>query len=361
MVHATYKGVTDYYICADQWSSDWSDLACKQMGFESASLISNKTVSSQYFLQVTLPFDSLNTTGNSTFFLMKFLQITTCSSKQAVSMKCNPTECGIRTVAHDSVGPYIINGDLAARGAWPWQAIVYLYGSFECGGTILNDRWILTAGHCVYKSYWTTYPPYAYTVKLGSIYLDGFNNDTQTFSVDLVLRHPLFNYDTLTFDSGLLRLSTRITFTDTVRPICMPSPNVDLNQFRVCVITGFGQFSSAHESSQLLLQAKVDILPYAACLNNILSVTGTYVYEGITLVDKLMICLGSIPTVTNIGSCHGDSGGPLSCQDHHGTWTEVGICSYGFPNRQGVDCSLSIYSGLSSMIDWVQNQILIYP
>ena len=54
-------------------------------------------------------------------------------------------ECGVRSVPPDSVGPYIVNGDVAARGAWPWYVQVLISGGF-CGGSIINERWILTAG-----------------------------------------------------------------------------------------------------------------------------------------------------------------------------------------------------------------------
>jgi len=56
--------------------------------------------------------------------------------------------CGVRAVQADSVGPYIINGDLAKRGAWPWHVSVFYQGSYHCGGSIVNSKWILIAAHC---------------------------------------------------------------------------------------------------------------------------------------------------------------------------------------------------------------------
>jgi len=50
----------------------------------------------------------------------------------------------------DSIGPYIVNGDLAKRGAWPWQVSLFYQGIFKCGGSILNAKWIVTAAHCGY-------------------------------------------------------------------------------------------------------------------------------------------------------------------------------------------------------------------
>lgn len=79
---------------------------------------------------------------------------------QCIAFVCN-AECGTRgDIPPDSVGPYIINGQRAMRGAWPWQVLYeigYYYSSDDpsnfqwytyCGGVILNEQWVLTAGHC---------------------------------------------------------------------------------------------------------------------------------------------------------------------------------------------------------------------
>ena len=35
-------------------------------------------------------------------------------------------------------------------GSWPWQAYLKWRGGFTCGGTLITDQWVLSAGHCFY-------------------------------------------------------------------------------------------------------------------------------------------------------------------------------------------------------------------
>ena len=57
--------------------------------------------------------------------------------------------CGRRSPNITNFGPYIINGQWAARGAWPWQVMLKKNGRFICGGVLLSKRWVLTAAHCI--------------------------------------------------------------------------------------------------------------------------------------------------------------------------------------------------------------------
>ena len=49
------------------------------------------------------------------------------------------------------ISDFIVNGDIADVGAWPWQAALIWNGRVVyCGGTLLNNQWVVTAAHCVY-------------------------------------------------------------------------------------------------------------------------------------------------------------------------------------------------------------------
>ena len=55
--------------------------------------------------------------------------------------------CGKRMVEVSS--RYIANGEDAAHGNWPWHAALYMGNIYFCGGTLINEQFVITAAHCV--------------------------------------------------------------------------------------------------------------------------------------------------------------------------------------------------------------------
>ena len=45
----------------------------------------------------------------------------------------------------------IVNGKDAKVGAYPWMVSILNAGDSWCGGSILNENWVVTAGHCFMK------------------------------------------------------------------------------------------------------------------------------------------------------------------------------------------------------------------
>lgn len=43
----------------------------------------------------------------------------------------------------------IVGGDFAKENQFPHQIALYYKGNFRCGGSIYNEKWIITAAHCV--------------------------------------------------------------------------------------------------------------------------------------------------------------------------------------------------------------------
>ena len=75
---------------------------------------------------------------------------------------------------------------------------------------------------------------------MGGILASDQEQGTVLSTVSRMFSHPQYDSRTDVADIALLKLSSPVTFTDTIRPICLPSQEVNFNQFKVCVGTGFG-------------------------------------------------------------------------------------------------------------------------
>ena len=47
--------------------------------------------------------------------------------------------------------PYVLGSRESVDGQWPWMVAVMTGPVFRCGGSLVDDQWVLTAGHCIYK------------------------------------------------------------------------------------------------------------------------------------------------------------------------------------------------------------------
>uniref|UniRef100_A0A336M4L7 CSON003126 protein n=1 Tax=Culicoides sonorensis TaxID=179676 RepID=A0A336M4L7_CULSO len=107
----------------------------------------------------------------------------------------------------DFVQPYevmrrIYNGDNAKIEDYPFVVVCYKNVSFSCGGSILNEYWILTAGHCT-----------CHKIQWGVTNRDP--NGPNMIDVSQSVRHPDYESHERV-DIKLLRLAEPIVFGTTV-------------------------------------------------------------------------------------------------------------------------------------------------
>lgn len=136
------------------------------------------------------------------------------------SPSSSPTaRCGIRQVnRRDSK---IVGGTSTFHGQYPWAAsirIKYANNRHHCGGSLINDQWILTAAHCV-----ASFSSPSFVVRLGG-YLR--SNVQEQGSIDVPVKylvsHEEFTFSSFNNDIALLKLQDKVNFTEYIQPICLP-------------------------------------------------------------------------------------------------------------------------------------------
>ncbi|KAJ8925763.1 hypothetical protein NQ315_009611 [Exocentrus adspersus] len=270
----------------------------------------------------------------------------------------------------------ITSGEEVGIEEFPWMALVVYYTGtgydLKCGGTIINERYVLTAGHCVHNFNIAG-------VKLGEYNLDTMEdclkNDNyedycapppQDFLIETMKVHPEYNPKTFENDIALLRLATPANFSfckynqelvtqyftrtyehfpANIKPICLPLSEMDLTGKSV-IVSGWGVTETGLKSS-VLMKVSLPVAPISECQKK---------YESFAPVTNKQICAGGYK---GRDSCTGDSGGPMKYVDIvDGTprYIQYGIVSYG-PKHCGIEGRPGIYTRVARYIRWILDNL----
>jgi hypothetical protein len=74
---------------------------------------------------------------------------TTTTTKTTVVTTATIKGCGNPVIKPFVPESRIVGGLPAIPHSFPWQIYMQKNGKFFCGGSIINDYWILTATHCI--------------------------------------------------------------------------------------------------------------------------------------------------------------------------------------------------------------------
>ncbi|XP_035787970.1 brachyurin-like [Anopheles albimanus] len=254
----------------------------------------------------------------------------------------------------------VAGGTIAGQEQFPYLvAILLSFGDGSetlCGGSILSERFLLTAAHCLYGMQEATV-----VAGLNSIQLPvdaGVRSNgavTITIHPANVILHPGYDPVDILNDIALIQLphplplhSPRI---QTIRLPAWTNAYTDLTGYD-SIVSGWGiqsndDFAEAADEARLELRyASNAIVPNEICRR---------VYGA--LIRNQQICVSG---EGGRNPCQGDSGGPLTVEFDGQRLTQVGIVSYG--SVRGCEKGIpGVYTRVSSYIEWIVYHTDIHP
>lgn len=115
----------------------------------------------------------------------------------------------------------VVGGEAAEVSDFPYMvSLSTTEGSHFCGGSLLNDRTVITAAHCVADT-----DASRVTVRAGSIYTD---NGGVAVDADRLIVHPNYNPDNSNSDIALVKLNQPIAAQGGISYVALPPMGSDL-------------------------------------------------------------------------------------------------------------------------------------
>ncbi|CAG9823352.1 unnamed protein product [Phaedon cochleariae] len=222
--------------------------------------------------------------------------------------------------------------------------------SWDCGGSLISERFVLTAAHCVQHQ--DSSPKY---VRTGITVLTD-KAHMQQRAVAEVYPHPQYEPGKHYHDIGLLRLARPFEMNPYARPACLFDGKV-ISQTQV-IASGWGAIGYFADPSPSLLKVVLELYGPIECnrtYRRVMMEYGSKLSRGI--VDDMMICAGSSKDLKD--TCRGDSGGPLQIyhedtEDIKCMYEIIGVTSF------GKGCGLAknnpgVYTRVSNYLQWIES------
>uniref|UniRef100_A0A8C9Q752 Peptidase S1 domain-containing protein n=1 Tax=Spermophilus dauricus TaxID=99837 RepID=A0A8C9Q752_SPEDA len=240
----------------------------------------------------------------------------------------------------------IFGGQNAEPEQWPWQASVFLNGTYVCGAALIDSNWVASAAHCFQRCNFSLWDDY--WILLGYNRMMDPSNYSMQMAVSQLIVHPDFDkHHFLGSDITLMQLHVPVNFNSHVLPACLPESSTKPDPKSSCwIIMGWGNHEESLPPAITLQEAEVSLLDNEDCnayyRYSDPNATGS---KPVGVFDD-MVCAGDPMNGTSIYS-----GGPLVCP-LDGVWYLFGLTSW------SAECHFpvgpSVFTNLSYFADWIK-------
>ncbi|KAI2796682.1 Cytochrome P450 4f11 [Blomia tropicalis] len=231
----------------------------------------------------------------------------------------------------DIISPYIYHGRNASSGDASWQVSLrtLVLGQHLCGGTILNERWIVTSAACLTSTQYRVF-----LVLYNTTHVNDLENGTLAFIYKIIL-HEKYKNTSTDYDIALIKTEPMSLNWTNAKSISLPKQGVGLQAELILNISGWGYDGNCPPLQENLKIIQIPIIRPDLCRHRYWNITSR------------MFCAGHIDGGADF--CHGDEGGPAS--NGH---TLYGIPSFHrYPHKCGIKGEPGYYTNVSLFVNWI--------
>ncbi|KAG7160263.1 trypsin-1-like [Homarus americanus] len=256
------------------------------------------------------------------------------ATKPPTGGNCN---CGVANPSR------IVGGvEVSPTHKYPWQVGLKIrrQSAYWCGGSIINDRYVLTAAHCFFNKEGERESDRGLVVGVGDHDMSSGSDDvsgvTKLVAVKKVIIHASYDPKQYDYDIAvlLLREPLNLSSHEEVGAVCLPQDDTKTYVGEMGIASGWGTLQSGGDQPSKLMEVKLPILDQSCW--------------GKSITPRMM-CAGYKEGGKD--TCQGDSGGPFYVAENS-KYVQVGIVSFGdgcaSPNSAGV------YARVSKFLSWIK-------